>query len=75
MTASPRFSAAPGHPRPSILCQSLFGQMEWWLIRQFDAHAERKDRRRGSALLGGLDDRTLADIGYGLEDDYRIGHL
>ncbi|MCF8479220.1 MAG: hypothetical protein K9H25_02200 [Rhodospirillum sp.] len=53
---------------------SLFSRMEWWLVRHLDALADRRDARRGLALVEALDDRIRADIGYGSEDFFRAGH-
>ncbi|ABC24163.1 DUF1127 domain-containing protein [Rhodospirillum rubrum] len=62
---------APNSAYQSVWSGSLFSQAEWWLVRQFDRLADRRERHETAALLGGLDDRMLADIGYGIEDDYR----
>ncbi|WP_413204652.1 hypothetical protein [Rhodospirillum sp. A1_3_36] len=53
---------------------SLFSRLEWWLVRRLDALADRRDAQKGLALMAALDDRVLADIGYGAEDAFRPGH-
>jgi hypothetical protein len=53
---------------------SLFARIDLWLARQFDAMAERRDAQASAALMAALDDRILADIGYGAEDAFRKGH-
>ncbi|GEO81310.1 DUF1127 domain-containing protein [Pararhodospirillum oryzae] len=60
-------TCAPPKSTPSVL-----GQMEGWLARQYDVMAARRERQESAAMLSRMDERMLADIGYGNEDSQRI---
>ncbi|CCG07936.1 DUF1127 domain-containing protein [Pararhodospirillum photometricum] len=50
----------------------MVSRMEGWLARHYDAMAARAERKESEALLSSLDDRMMADIGYGPEDSQRL---